>query len=451
MDTILIVDDELNIRKGLQFAFEEEDYNALIAKDGYEAWQILLNEKVDIVITDLKMEGMSGSTLLKKIHKTYPNIPVIMITGHGSVNEAVDAMREGAANFFTKPVDIDHLILTVNKLIKSKKIAEEKDEIKKELDELKSSNQVESKILGHCEKTLKLKNLIKKVAPSSSTVLITGETGVGKELVASSLHDYSQRSGKPYIAVNCASFTSSLIESELFGHEKGSFTGATGQKKGCFERADGGTIFLDEIGEIDMQTQIKLLRVLQEREFERVGGQSTIKVDVRLIAATNRDLAKEVEKGNFRQDLYYRLNVVSIEVAPLRDRIEDVSILTSSFISHFNQVNNKNIISLSPGVKKLFFSYSWPGNIRELKAVIESSHVMAEGDEIQREDLPAYMQVVKQDNVVLPLNTSLKDVERIFIIETIKYTNGNKSKAAEILGIERKTLYRKIEALNIEV
>ena len=451
MDTVLIVDDEINIRKGLKTAFETEDYRALIASDGYEAWQTILSDKVDIVITDLKMEGMSGSTLLKKIHTSYPNIPVIMITGHGSVNEAVDAMRNGAANFFTKPVDIDHLILTVNKLLKSKKIADEKDQIKKELDELKSENIVENKILGHSEKALQLKSVIKKVAKSSTTVLVTGQTGVGKELVASSLHAYSNRKDKPFIAVNCAAFTSSLIESELFGHEKGAFTSAISLKKGCFERADGGTLFLDEIGEIDAATQVKLLRVLQEREFERVGGQNKIKVDVRLVAATNKDLEAEVEKGNFRQDLYYRLNVLSINVPSLNERTEDIAILTDSFIKEYNKINDKNILGVSSAVRKIFLSYSWPGNIRELKAVIESSLVMADGDEINIKDLPSSLQVVKQKEVVIPLNTKLKDVEKIFILQTIKYTNGNKTKAAELLGIERKTLYRKLETLDIEV
>ena len=323
MPTVLIVDDEKNIRSGLALGFQDEGYETLEACNGVEAWNLLSKSFVDVVVTDLKMPVMGGSELLKRIASSYPNIPVIVLTGHGTIEDAVEAMHQGAYDFFTKPVDLDHLILTVKKAITSNELAEQNKKLTHEIEVLKQQ-QGYGKIIGKSSKIGSMLQTIAQVAPSRASVLITGESGVGKELVADAIQQVSPRSNKPFIKVHCASLSSSLLESELFGHEKGSFTGAVSQKKGRFELADTGTLFLDEIGEIDLATQVKILRVLQERELERVGGEKTISIDVSILAATNKDLLEEIKKGNFREDLYYRLNVVHIEVPPLRERKEDI-------------------------------------------------------------------------------------------------------------------------------
>ena len=329
MATVLIADDEKNIRSGLAIAFEDEGYDTLQAEDGQAAWTMINKKSVDLVITDLRMPGISGYDLLKKINAAYPTLPVIVLTGHGSIEDAVQAMRDGAVDFFTKPVDLDHLILTVSKALSNKRISEQNRQLKAEIDVLKKK-QGYQKIIGKSAPVAKMMEIIAQVAPSKASVLVTGESGTGKELVADAIHSLSSRADGPLIKVNCASLSPTLLESELFGHEKGAFTGAVSQKKGRFELADGGTIFLDEIGEIDQSTQIKILRVLQERCFERVGGEETVSVDVRIVAATNRNLEQEIRNGNFREDLYYRLNVVHIEVPPLRERKEDIPLLISS-------------------------------------------------------------------------------------------------------------------------
>ena len=323
MSTILIVDDEKYIVSGLEEAFQDEGYSVLTAYDGKEAWAKVNSNDVDLVVTDLRMPVMSGDELVEKISAAYPTLPVIVLTGHGTIETAVESMRRGAVDFFTKPVDLEKLLLVVKKCLANSQLQEQNRRLTEELEKLRSQQKY-SKIIGQSGKVASLMETINQVAPTKATVLITGESGTGKELVAVALQSLSQRRDKPFIKVHCASLSSTLLESELFGHEKGAFTGATSQKKGRFELADGGTIFLDEIGEIDAQTQVKLLRVLQNREFERVGGEKTISVDVRVIAATNRNLKEEVKKGNFREDLYYRLAVVEICVPPLRERKEDI-------------------------------------------------------------------------------------------------------------------------------
>ena len=296
MATILVVDDERNIRSGLCIAFEDEGYDTLEAADGQEAWNIVNRKSVDLVVTDLRMPVMSGYDLLKKIASSYPTLPVIVLTGHGSIEDAVQAMRDGAVDFFTKPVDLDHLILTVGKALHNRTISEQNTRLKAEIDTLRKRQGYDG-IIGKSSAVTRMMEVIQQVAPSKASVLVTGESGTGKELVADAIHSLSNRSKGPFIKVNCASLSPTLLESELFGHEKGAFTGAVGQKKGRFELADGGTIFLDEIGEIDQNTQVKILRVLQERSFERVGGEETLHVDVRIVAATNRDLEEEIRKG----------------------------------------------------------------------------------------------------------------------------------------------------------
>lgn len=451
MATVLIVDDEKNIRSGLSLAFEDEDYEALQASNGVEAWSIISKTIVDVVVTDLKMPVMGGSELLKKITSSYPNIPVIVLTGHGTIEDAVDAMHQGAYDFFTKPVDIDHLLLTCKKAIKSNELAEQNKKLTQEIEVLRQQ-QGYGDIIGKSSKVQSMLQTIAQVAPSHASVLVTGESGVGKELVAEAIVKLSSRKNKPFIKVHCASLSESLLESELFGHEKGAFTGAIAQKKGRFELADGGTLFLDEIGEINLQTQVKLLRVLQEREFERVGGEKTISVDVRVIAATNRDLLEEVKKGNFREDLYYRLNVVHIEVPPLRDRKEDIALLSLKFLETFNKEDNKEIEGFTPSAKKALQAYSWPGNIRELKNSIESAVVMCRSKQIDTTDLPFSITEGQDEKQPLAIRVgmTLAEAEKELIINTIASCGGNKTKAAEVLDIGRKTLHRKLQEYDLE-
>ncbi len=349
--SILICDDEKNIRSGLSMAMELEGFETFEAEDGKIAWDLVNKQSVDLVITDLRMPNMSGEELLKKINSAYPRMPVIVLTGHGTIETAVEAMRSGAIDFFTKPVDLDRLTLVVKKALSNNDLYAEHERLKEEVAQLKARNRYD-RIIGKSQKMVELMDIVSQVAPTKASVLITGESGVGKELVADAIHELSNRSKGPLIKVHCAALTASLLESELFGHEKGSFTGgAVKEKRGRFELAEGGgTIFLDEIGgEIDAATQVKLLRVLQEKEFERVGGgEKPISVDVRIVCATNRNLLEEIEKGNFREDLYYRLNVVHLEVSPLRERKDDIPLLMTSFLTQFCKENNRNIEGFSP-------------------------------------------------------------------------------------------------------
>ena len=451
MATVLIVDDERNIRSGLSIAFEDEDFDTLEAENGEVAWNIINKKSVDLVITDLRMPVLSGYDLLKRISSTFPTLPVIVLTGHGTIEDAVKAMQDGAIDFFTKPVDLDHIILTARKALQNSKILEQNRRLTEEITTLKQKVQARGTIIGKSEKLTKMMSLIEQVAPTRASVLVTGESGVGKELVADALHRLSDRKDGPFIKVHCASLSSNLLESELFGHEKGAFTGAVSQKKGRFELADGGTIFLDEIGEIDSATQVKILRVLQEREFERVGGTETVKVDVRIVAATNRDLLEEVKKGNFREDLFYRLNVVHIEVPPLRERKEDIPLLMSSFLEEFNREDNRAIEGFSPAARKAMYAYSWPGNIRQLRNTIESAVVTCRGKVIDTGDLPD--QIVAENRageVSMRLGVTLSEAERTVIMSTLDFCEGNKTKASEMLGIGRKTLHRKLEEYNVE-
>lgn len=444
MATLLICDDEANIVSGLKYAFEDEGYDVLTASDGQMAWEKINSNNIDLVITDLRMPGMSGYDLLKKISASYPTLPVIVLTGHGTIETAVETMRDGAIDFFTKPVDLEKLILVVKKSIYNSMLAEQNRKLTEEIDKLRRQQQY-SKIIGKSNKVAQMMQIINQVAPTKASVLITGESGTGKELVADALQALSTRKDKPFIKVHCASLSSSLLESELFGHEKGAFTGATAQKKGRFELADGGTIFLDEIGEIDMSTQVKILRVLQERQFERVGGEKTINVDVRILTATNRNLAEEVKNGRFREDLFYRLNVVHIEVPPLRERKGDIELLSLEFLKQFNEEDGRKIEGFSTAARKALISYDWPGNIRELKNSIESSVVLAKGNIIQLDDLPAQIsEAVPSSSVSIGLPTTMDDAEKKIITSMISYCSGNMSKAADLLQIGRKTLYRKI-------
>ena len=444
MSTILIADDEKNIVSGLKMSFEDEGYSVLAAYDGIEAWDLISNNNVDLVITDLRMPGMTGDELIRKISSSYPMLPVIALTGHGTIETAVESMRNGAIDFYTKPVDINKLHLVVRKTLTASMLQEQNRRLTEEIEKLKKEKRY-SNIIGKSSKVSALQERIKQVAPSKVSVLVSGESGTGKELVADALHALSTRSDKPFIKVHCAALTSTLLESELFGHEKGSFTGAISQKKGRFEMADGGTLFLDEIGEIDAATQVKLLRVLQEREFERVGGEKTIKIDVRVIAATNRNLLEEVKKGNFREDLYYRLSVVEIKVPPLRDRKEDIELLSLEFLNKFANESGKKMEGITPSARRLLYEYSWPGNIRELRNAIESAVVMCRSKMIDVDDLPPHIKGFRSSSSIsLDLPITMDEAEKKIILETIAYCKGNKTKASEVLAIGRKTLHRKL-------
>lgn len=439
--TILTIDDEENIRNGLADNFELEGYDVLKASNGKEGLDLIKKGNIDLVITDLRMDGMSGEEVVRHVTIENPGIPIIVLTGHGSIEDATAAMKAGAYDFLTKPLDLDHLNLIVKNALKGRSQEKQIKALKEKLSGISFSDEM----VGKSAELNKIRTLIAKAAPSKANVLITGESGVGKELVAKAIHNQSNRKDKPFIVVHLAAMSESLLESELFGYEKGAFTGADNTHKGHFERADGGTIFLDEIGEINQATQVKLLRVLQEKKFERVGGEKSIEVDVRVVAATNKILEDEVKAGHFREDLFYRLNVVRIHVPPLRERKDDIPLLMHSFLKEFSEENNKQIKGFDSKSKAAMLKYSWPGNIRELRNCVESAVVMCSGDEIKMEDLPPALQKkFEEKNILIPMGITLEEAENIIINENLAFNNGNKSKTAEILGIGRKTLHRKL-------
>ncbi len=439
--TILVIDDEENIRNGLAANFEMEDYNVKTASNGKEGLSLIAKGDIDLVITDLRMDGISGEEVLRKVTTETPGIPVIVLTGHGSIDAAVDAMKDGAYDFLTKPLNLDQLNVIVKRALKGRELSLQHTMLKKELDDVHSFG----KMIGKSSEMQKLFMNIQKVAPSRASVLVTGESGVGKELVAQAIHSLSPRKDNALISVNCSALSETLLESELFGHEKGAFTGAESLKKGRFELAHGGTIFLDEIGEISLATQVKLLRVLQERKFERVGGEQSIEVDVRVVAATNKNLEEEVKAGRFREDLYYRLNVVHLTVPPLRDRKDDIPLIVDHYLSKFALENGKQISGIDSKARSALYKYQWPGNIRQLVNCIESAVVMCSGNEIKLEDLPpSVSEYTAEESISIPLGITLDEAERLIIEQNLAINKGNKSKTAEILGIERKTLSRKL-------
>ncbi len=444
--SILIVDDEKNIREGLGKALEMDGYEVLLAEDGQEAFDRVGEDEVDLVIADLKMPRMSGEELLQRMVETHPTIPVIILTGHGTIESAVNAMRAGAFDFMTKPVNLDRLSLLVKRALSTRELVLQHRQMQEELDKRRNY----TNIIGTSSEMKRIFEKVQQVAPTRASVLISGESGVGKELVADAIHNLSGRKDRPFIKVHCAALSESLLESELFGHEKGAFTGAVSRKRGRFELANGGTILLDEIGEISQSVQIKILRVLQEKKFERVGGEETLEVDTRIISATNRDLKEEIAYGQFREDLYYRLNVVNIEVPPLRERKDDIPLLASAFVREFAKENNKPVEGIDPKARAALYSYSWPGNVRELRNCIESAVVMSKGTILQLEDLPPNIRESDDRDVIrIPVGSTLSKAEREVIRNTLLHHKGNKSKTAETLGIGRKTLHRKIQEYDL--
>ncbi|MDY5885753.1 MAG: sigma-54 dependent transcriptional regulator [Treponema sp.] len=444
--TLLIIDDEKNIREGLGANFEMEGYNVKLAENGQQGLEFISKGDIDLVITDLRMPGISGEEVLRKVTTETPGIPVIVLTGHGSIDSAVDAMRNGAYDFLTKPLNLDQLTMIVKRALEARELSLQHKQLKKEVE----NDMAFDKMIGKSAEMQKVFEMIKKVASSKASVLITGESGVGKEVVADAIHKLSPRKDHQCIKVHCAALSETLLESELFGHEKGAFTGADNLVKGRFELAHESSIFLDEIGEINPSVQIKILRVLQEKAFERVGGQETINVDVRIIAATNRVLEEEVKKGTFREDLYYRLNVIHIHVPPLRERKDDIPLLVASFLEEFAVENGKNIKGIDSQAKSAIYNYNWPGNIRELRNCIESAVVMCSGEEIKLEDLPPTVSKSAGDQSInIPANATLDEAEKIIILQTLAANKNNKSKTADLLGIGRKTLHRKLEEYGI--
>ncbi|RKY32631.1 MAG: sigma-54-dependent Fis family transcriptional regulator [Candidatus Omnitrophota bacterium] len=446
---ILVVDDEPLVRRSLSKLLTISGYTVSSVANGKEAIELLKNYNADIIITDIKMPQMDGLQLLKEVKKNMPEVPVILITSFGSIENAVEAIKQGAYDYVTKPIVDSEIKLVIERLIKERSLREENLRLKEQLST--GSRQRFHNIVGKDERMQKVYNLIDAVTNTRATVLIHGESGTGKRLVAHAVHKYNeQERGKPFVEVSCGALTETLLESELFGHVKGAFTGAIKDKVGRFELADGGSIFLDEIDAFSPALQVKLLRVLQEGEFERVGDNKTMKVDVRVIAATNQDLRELIEQGKFRQDLYYRLNIINIKVPPLRDRKGDIKLLVDDFVKKHTQHVNKKIEGVSEGALAVLMNYEWPGNVRELENVIERAIILSKGPVITPEDFPDFIndkQVKVNGNGNgngLKLKDALASPEKDLILEALNSTNWNRNETAKTLGINRTTLYKKM-------
>lgn len=441
---ILIVDDEANARMALAELLKDEGYKVETAADAFKALGKVESFAPHLVLTDLKMPGMDGIELMEKIHAQPTGIPVIVMTAYGAVESAVSAMQKGAADYLIKPIHFDELLLSLQRTLSRESLRQETILLRKRIDDRldrKSS-------IGNSPAMNKIFEVVNQVASSRSSILIEGESGTGKELVAQALHQRSPRREKPFIKVHCAALAEGILESELFGHERGAFTGAITRKDGRFHVADGGTLFLDEIGEISPSLQVKLLRFLQEHEFERVGGNETIHVDVRVLAATNRDLKKEVELGNFREDLYYRLNVINIHVPPLRDRPEDILPLADHFITTSSEENSKSVTSMTAACANTLRTYTWPGNVRELENAIERAVVMCRGTQLQETDLPSSIVPPSAPGAPPIPGSTIEDIERYAILQTLESTNGSTTKAAAILGISIRKIQYKLHHYN---
>ena len=445
--TILIVDDERNTREGLQRALQDR-YNVLLAEDSQKAVQTLESTPVDVMLTDLRMPGVDGMGLLRRA-MSLTNPPVcIMMTAYGSIENAVQAMQAGAYHYVTQPVNLDELELVIQRALNSRRIEVENVNLHERIDRRYGLKN----IIGESPAMRQLFETVQQVAPSRATVLITGETGTGKELIAKAIHNLSPRKNGAFIPVHAAALPSTLLESELFGHEKGAFTGAVERRIGRFELADGGTLFLDEVSELEPSIQVKLLRVLEERAFERVGGAKTLQVDVRLVAATNKDLKKLVSEGKFRDDLFYRLSVVTIDLPPLRERRDDIPLLVKAFLDEFGRENSKQVRELTPEALNVLLAYDWPGNVRELRNAIEQMVVLARAERLTVRDMPA---VIRGSADLTKINVvragmTVEEAERQLIVQALTETNSNRTKAAQKIGISRRTLHRKLKEFGLE-
>ncbi len=457
-ETILIVDDEESVRNSLAGVMRDEGYEVVIAASGREGIDLLQEAQPSLALLDIAMPDMDGIETLQRIRELRPDLPVIMVTGHGTIETAVKTTKMGAYDFIVKPPELEHLTLVVKHGIEESRLREENESLKRTIERRYD-------IVGESDKIRALKQQIALAGPTNGWVLIHGESGTGKELVARAIHRASRRTAGPFIEVNCAAIPQDLIESELFGHEKGAFTGAMGMKRGKFELADKGTIFLDEIADMSMATQAKVLRVLEGREFQRVGGVKTLKTDVRVIAASNKDLAGEIKKGTFREDLYYRLNVIPLEVPPLSERADDIPRLVRHFLQEFSTEYGQKAKTIDDEALAFFVRYAWPGNVRELRNMIERLIIMAPGPVLTIADVPLPISSLQPERQAVPVPSNggrtghdyatLKDAraefEREFIARKLKEYNNNVSKTADAIGVERSNLHRKIKALGIEV
>ncbi len=442
---ILLVDDDTNTANGLRKILLQDGYDTLCAYTGNDALNLIESERFDIVITDMKLPDISGFSIIEKVKKKDVDIPVVMITAFSSLQTAIDAMKKGADDYLTKPVNIDELELILKKIWEKQLLVLQNRELKQQLHDKYDF----SGLIGNTPEMQLVFKAITDIAPTVATVLIYGETGTGKELVANAIHYNSDRRNKSFIALHCASLSEGVLESELFGHEKGAFTGAMSQRRGRFELADGGSLFLDEVGEMNKHVQIKLLRVLETGRFERVGGEKTLESDVRIIAATNKDLEKEIKEGRFREDLYYRLNVINLRLPSLRERREDIGLLMDRFLLKYAAKNKKDIKGFSPQSVKMFSNYDWPGNVRELENAVERAVVMSKEELIEPDNLPSNInqstRKLRKDTFRIPSGTTMKEKEKKIILETLQTTNGSKSKAAKILGISTRKIEYKIK------
>lgn len=439
---ILVVDDEANARTALAEILKEEGYTVETAADGFKALPRFEEFSPDLVLTDLKMPGMDGVELARKLRQQVPDFPIVVMTAFGAVETAVAAMREGAADYLTKPLNTDELLLVLERELERSRLRKETTHLREQLSERYRFEN----IIGSSPEMQQVFKSIAQVAPSRATVLLTGESGTGKEMVAAAIHHRSPRARGPFVRLHCAALAETLLESELFGHERGAYTGADRRREGRFEQANNGTLFLDEIGEISLATQVKLLRVLQEREFERVGGNQTLRVDVRVIAATNRDLRELVAEGKFREDLMYRLNVINIHMPPLRRRPSDIPALAMHFLKVYAEENAKPVRSISDAALARLAAHDWPGNVRELENVIERAVVLADGESVELWQLPPELTSGSPDNAVpiIP-GSSMDDIERYAILKTLEAQGGSTSKAAEVLGISVRKIQYKLQ------
>jgi len=441
-ERILVADDEPSVRESLKAFLEGEGFSTITAQDGLEASAILAKEGADLVICDLKMPRMSGMEFLRALMEKDPEVPIIIITGYGTIELAIEAIKAGAFDFIAKPFKLDRLLVIIQNALEKRRLSNENRYLRRQLEERYSF----ANIIGKSAKMQEVFRLIERVAGSDSTILIQGKSGTGKELVARAIHYHGPRKGRPFVSVNCGGLTETLLESELFGHLRGAFTGAIVSKRGLIQEAQGGTLFLDEIGDMSPSMQVKLLRALQEGEIRPVGGTSMIKVDVRFISATNKDLTRAVEDGSFRKDLYYRLNVITLTIPDLAERKEDIPLLAGHFLEKYSSSLKKGICRISPEAMAALMDYSWPGNVRELENCIERAVVLSKGEEILAADLPPSLRGGPGDHSLqLRIPLTLEELEREAIQKTLRYTKGNKALAARLLGISERTLYRKLD------
>ncbi len=453
MANILILDDEKNYLLVLQSVLEDDGYEVTALSNPEMGLAYLDESEVDVVITDMKMPGLTGQDVLEHVKKNFPHIPVLIMTAFGSIESAVEAMRVGAFDYITKPFNNEELLLSLSKAVRYAETARENILLRQQIQEKFGPDN----IVGRGKAMLQVLEMVNKAGPSRSTVLITGESGTGKELIARAIHNVSPRKDGPFISVNCMAFNPGVLESELFGHEKGSFTGAQSMRKGRFEAAHGGTLFLDEIGELTHDLQVKLLRVLQERTFERVGGTKPIEVDIRVVSATNKDLMQAVQDGSFREDLYYRLNVVSVEMPPLRERREDIPHLATFFLDKYSKENEKQFKGFSTAAMDYLTAYEWPGNVRQLQNVVERCVVLASGEQVEAEDLPPeikdeesqFKSAVDLLPVKLDLAQTLEGIEAALLRRALVRSEFVQVKAAELLGVSKSLLQYKMKKYNL--